>query len=112
MAALADVGREMTATLELNVLLERDGGAGALLLGGTSSAIFLPEAGRHDLPRDRRPSGDIADAAHCDDRDAWAMGIIGIDRRRGQAGDRQRRRRRRACRPHRRARRSRRSTSA
>ncbi|HEY5519134.1 MAG TPA: response regulator [Candidatus Limnocylindrales bacterium] len=44
MAALADVGREMTATLELNVLLKRVAEQARGLLGGTSSAIFLPDS--------------------------------------------------------------------
>ena len=45
MAALADVGREMTATLELNVLLKRVAEQAREMLGGTSSAIFLPDEG-------------------------------------------------------------------
>jgi GAF domain-containing protein/CheY-like chemotaxis protein len=44
MAALADVGREMTATLELNELLERVADQARALLNASSSAIFLPDS--------------------------------------------------------------------
>ena len=43
MAALADVGREISATLELEPVLQRIGERAQDLLDGTSSAVFLPK---------------------------------------------------------------------
>ncbi len=60
MAALADVGREMTATLELGVLLKRVTEDARALLGGTSSAIFQPDADGTTF-RASSTVGDIAD---------------------------------------------------
>jgi signal transduction histidine kinase/DNA-binding response OmpR family regulator len=44
MGALAEVGREISATLDLNALLQRIVERANALLGGTSSAVFLPDA--------------------------------------------------------------------
>jgi GAF domain-containing protein/DNA-binding response OmpR family regulator len=63
MAALADVGREMTATLELDPLLERVAEQACHLLGGTSAAIFLPQADGVTF-KSTSSVGDIADALH------------------------------------------------
>ncbi len=45
MAALADVGREISATLELSTVLQRIVDRAQSLLEGTSAAVFLPDAG-------------------------------------------------------------------
>jgi signal transduction histidine kinase/CheY-like chemotaxis protein len=44
MSTLADVGRQISATLDLNKLLERIVSSAQDLLDGTSSAVFLPDA--------------------------------------------------------------------
>ena len=90
MAALADVGREMTATLELNVLLKRMAEQRADLLGGTSSAVFLPRGRRQDLPRDQPPSATSPSRSR-QTTVTLRRGHHRLDRRRGAAGDRQRR---------------------
>ncbi|MGH2445770.1 MAG: GAF domain-containing protein [Candidatus Limnocylindria bacterium] len=49
MAALAEVGREMSATLELSVVLEMIAGRAKTLLGGDTSAVYLPEPDTDEL---------------------------------------------------------------
>ena len=54
MAALADVGREISATLDLESLLQRIVELAAKLLDGTSSAVYLADDDGDDVPRHRR----------------------------------------------------------
>jgi GAF domain-containing protein/CheY-like chemotaxis protein len=44
-AALAEVGREISSTLDLSTVMDRIAGHAGTLLNGSSSAIFLPEPG-------------------------------------------------------------------
>ena len=60
MAALADVGREISATLELTSVLQRIVERAQDLLDGTSSAVFLADADGDDLPA-TAASGKIAE---------------------------------------------------
>ncbi len=61
MAALADVGREISATLELSSVLQRIVERAQTLLGGTASAVFLPGADGGDTFRATAAAGDIAE---------------------------------------------------
>ncbi len=65
MAALADVGREMAATLDLNKLLDRMAENAQGLLGGTSAAIYLPEADGESF-RATAAVGDVAEQVKAD----------------------------------------------
>jgi GAF domain-containing protein/CheY-like chemotaxis protein len=65
MAALADVGREMSATLELSVVLELIADRAQTLLHADSSAVFLPEDDAETY-RAVVALGDIADAVRAD----------------------------------------------
>ena len=65
MAALADVGREMSATLELSVVLELIADRAQTLLNADTSAVFLPEDDG-DNYRAVVALGDIADAVRAD----------------------------------------------
>ena len=60
MSALAEMGREISATLDLNDLLQRIVERAQALLEGTASAVFLPEAGQTTF-RATAASGDIAE---------------------------------------------------
>ena len=55
MAALAEVGREMSATLDLSVVLEQIADRAQGLLDADTSAVFLPQADSDELHADRRP---------------------------------------------------------
>ncbi len=65
MAALADVGREMSATLELSVVLELIADRAQTLLNADTSAVFLPEDDGENY-RAVVALGDIADAVRAD----------------------------------------------
>ena len=52
--ALADVGRDLSSTLDLATVMDRIATHAKDLLAASDSAIFLPAAGRTILPRDRR----------------------------------------------------------
>ena len=65
MAALAEVGREMSATLELSVVLELIADRARTLLASDASAVFLPESGSAVL-RAIVATGDIADELRAD----------------------------------------------
>ena len=60
MAVLADVGRDISATLELSMLLERIANHARELLDGDSSAVFLPEVERPSVFRAITAVGEIA----------------------------------------------------
>ena len=66
MAALADVGREISATLELAVVLELIADRAKTLLGADTSAVFLPEAEGSEQLRAIVALGDIADEVRAD----------------------------------------------
>ena len=83
MAALADVGREMSATLELSVVLELIADRAQTLLKADSSAVFLPE----DVAETYRAVvalGAIADAVRADAVER-GKGILGELLTTGQA---------------------------
>ncbi|HYI67821.1 MAG TPA: GAF domain-containing protein [Candidatus Limnocylindrales bacterium] len=65
MAALADVGREMSATLELSVVLELIADRAQTLLNADTSAVFLPEDDGENY-RAVVALGHIADAVRAD----------------------------------------------
>ncbi|MEA2651386.1 MAG: hypothetical protein QOI85_1107, partial [Chloroflexota bacterium] len=65
MAALADVGREMSATLELSVVLELIADRAQTLLNADTSAVFLPEDDGENY-RAVVALGEIADAVRAD----------------------------------------------
>ena len=65
MAALADVGREMSATLELSVVLELIADRAQTLLNADTSAVFLPEDDGENY-RAVVALGDIAEAVRAD----------------------------------------------
>ncbi|MGH2401138.1 MAG: GAF domain-containing protein [Candidatus Limnocylindria bacterium] len=65
MAALAEVGREVSATLDLSVVLERVADRARALLGADTSAVFLPQ-GDGDQLRAIVALGTIADAVLAD----------------------------------------------
>jgi GAF domain-containing protein/CheY-like chemotaxis protein len=65
MAALAEVGREMSATLELSVVLELIADRARTLLDSDASAVFLPE-GDGTVLRAIVATGDIADELRAD----------------------------------------------
>jgi signal transduction histidine kinase/CheY-like chemotaxis protein/putative methionine-R-sulfoxide reductase with GAF domain len=65
MAALAEVGREMSATLELSVVLELIADRARTLLDSDASALFLPE-GDGSVLRALVATGDIADELRAD----------------------------------------------
>jgi signal transduction histidine kinase/DNA-binding response OmpR family regulator len=60
MAALAEVGREISATLELDTVLQRIVERAESLLDGTASAVFVPDRDGKTF-RARAASGDIAE---------------------------------------------------
>ena len=64
MAALAEVGREMSASLELSVVLELIVERARTLLGADTSAVFLPR--EHDQLAAEVAQGAIADAIRAD----------------------------------------------
>ncbi|MDQ4035069.1 MAG: GAF domain-containing protein [Chloroflexota bacterium] len=65
MAALAEVGREVSATLDLSVVLERVADRARALLGADTSAVFLPQGDGEQL-RATVALGAIADAVLAD----------------------------------------------
>jgi signal transduction histidine kinase/DNA-binding response OmpR family regulator len=65
MAALAEVGREISATLELSVVLELIADRAQALLKADSSAVFLPE-GDAETYRAVVALGDMAEAVRAD----------------------------------------------
>jgi GAF domain-containing protein/CheY-like chemotaxis protein len=65
MAALAEVGREMSATLELSVVLELIADRARALLDSDASAVFLPDADGNVL-RALVATGDIAEELRAD----------------------------------------------
>ncbi|HEX2765090.1 MAG TPA: GAF domain-containing protein, partial [Candidatus Limnocylindria bacterium] len=75
MAALADVGREMSATLELSVVLELIADRARALLGADTSAVYLPADDGASL-RATVALGDIAEEIR-NDAIAPGEGIIG-----------------------------------
>ncbi len=75
MAALAEVGREMSATLELSVVLELIADRARTLLDGDTSAVFLP-ADDGDTLRATVAIGRIADEIRADEI-VRGEGIIG-----------------------------------
>ncbi len=66
MAALADVGREMSATLEASVVLELIAERAMTLLGADTSAVYLASDDEPDLLRAMIAIGDIADEVRAD----------------------------------------------
>ncbi|HET7645607.1 MAG TPA: GAF domain-containing protein [Candidatus Limnocylindria bacterium] len=75
MAALADVGREMSATLELSVVLELIADRARTLLGADTSAVFLPTEDADTL-RATVALGEIAEQIR-NDAITRGEGIIG-----------------------------------
>jgi GAF domain-containing protein/CheY-like chemotaxis protein len=65
MAALAEVGKEMSATLELSVVLELIADRARTLLDADASAVFLPEA-EGTVLRALVATGDIAEELRAD----------------------------------------------
>ena len=61
MSALAEVGREISATLELSAVLEKIANHAKELLNADSSAVFLPEQERADVFTAITAVGDIAE---------------------------------------------------
>ncbi|HEY6056485.1 MAG TPA: GAF domain-containing protein, partial [Candidatus Limnocylindrales bacterium] len=82
MAALAEVGREISATLELSTVLERIAGRAITLLDADTSAVYLPEADG-DTFRAVVAVGEIADAIRSDPIHR-GLGIIGDIVNRGE----------------------------
>jgi GAF domain-containing protein/CheY-like chemotaxis protein len=66
MAALVDVGREMSATLEAPVVLELIAERARTLLGGDTSAVYLASDEEPDLLRAMIAIGNIADEVRAD----------------------------------------------
>ena len=83
MAALADVGREMSATLELSVVLELIADRAQTLLNADTSAVFLPEDDGENY-RAVVALGDIAEAVRADVVER-GKGILGDVLNTGQA---------------------------
>jgi GAF domain-containing protein/CheY-like chemotaxis protein len=83
MAALAEVGREMSATLELSVVLELIADRARTLLDGDTSAVFLPSEDTGAL-RAIVATGRIADEVRADEI-VPGEGIIGSIATTGQA---------------------------
>ena len=75
MAALADVGREMSATLELSVVLELIADRARTLLGSDTSAVFLPTEDTETL-RATVALGEIAEQIR-NDAITRGEGVIG-----------------------------------
>ena len=68
-AALADVGRDLSSSLDLATVMDRIARHAKDLLQGENSAIFLPDARSVDLPRDRRRRRDCrSDQGHLNRR--------------------------------------------
>jgi GAF domain-containing protein/CheY-like chemotaxis protein len=82
MAALAEVGREVSATLELSVVLELVADRARSLLGADTSAVFLPH--RERTLRAVVALGEIAEAVRADSV-VVGEGIIGSVAVSGQA---------------------------
>ncbi|HEX7195358.1 MAG TPA: GAF domain-containing protein, partial [Candidatus Limnocylindria bacterium] len=83
MAALADVGREISATLDLSSVLELIAGRARTLLNADTSAIFLPD-GEPDTLHARVALGEIADEIRAS-AVTLGEGIIGDIARTGRA---------------------------
>lgn len=84
MAALAKVGRDISATLDLATVLEQITIHGQELLHADSSAVFLPEADQTDVFKAIAAVGDIADELMADNI-IVGKGIMGDILRKGQA---------------------------
>ncbi len=83
MAALAEVGREMSATLELSAVLERIADRAMTLLDADTSAVYLPDEDAQTF-RAVVALGEIADAIRADPV-RRGKGIIGDLLNRGEA---------------------------
>ncbi len=82
-AALAEVGRDISATLDLNTVMERIAAHAKDLLQGDSSAIYLPDAGGQTF-RAIVALGDVAEEI-LQDSILVGEGIIGALAQTGQA---------------------------
>jgi signal transduction histidine kinase/DNA-binding response OmpR family regulator/putative methionine-R-sulfoxide reductase with GAF domain len=83
MAALADVGREMSASLELSRVLELIADRACRLLNADTSAVYLPDA-EGDIMRAVVAMGEIAEAVRASPVER-GVGIIGDIAAKGRA---------------------------
>jgi len=84
MSALADVGREISATLDLGSVLELITTRAQDLLSADSSAVFLPDSARPNVYTAIAAVGDVAAELRATEFE-WGEGIIGDIARKGVA---------------------------